>query len=50
MERAYSSGTYWKDYAEAALEDMGGENLVIQIEAQRLGGGYYIVYHNVYSY
>lgn len=50
VERAYSSGTYWKDYAEAALEDMGGENLVIQIEAQRLGGGYYIVYHNVYSY
>ena len=50
VERAYSTGDYWKGYAEAALKDLGVENLAIQIQIQALGGGYYRVYHNVYTY
>lgn len=50
VERAYSSGDYWKGYVEAALKELGVENFVIQIQIQPLGGGYYRVYHNVYTY
>ncbi len=50
LERCYGSGMYRRDYADAVLEEMGAEGIAIQIEAQRLGGGYYIVYHNVYTY
>lgn len=50
VERCYGSGMYREDYAEAALEEMGAEDIAIRIEVQRLGGGYYIVYHNVYTY
>ena len=32
------------------LKDLGVENLAIQIQIQALGGGYYRVYHNVYTY
>lgn len=50
VERAYSSGAYWEGYAEDALEDLGADNLVIQIQAAGIGGGYYRLYHNVYTY
>lgn len=50
VEQAYNSGAYWEGYAEEALEALGVENLTIQLQAQRLGGGYYRLYHNVYTY
>lgn len=49
VERAYNNGDYWKGYAEKALKDMGAENFVIQIQVGKLGGGYYRIYHNVYT-
>lgn len=50
VERAYSNGDYHKGYVEEALKELGVENFAIQIQAQRLGGGYYRLYHNVYTY
>lgn len=50
VERAYNNGDYWKAYVETALKDLGAEEFVIQLQAQDLGGGYYRIYHNVYTY
>lgn len=50
VERAYSSGEYKKGYVDEALKELGVENFAIQLQAQRLGGGYYRLYHNVYTY
>lgn len=50
VERAYSSGDYWKEYVEDALKELNLENFVIHLQVQRLGGGYYRIYHNVYTY
>lgn len=50
VEKAYYNGDYWKGYAEEALKKLEVENLVIHVQAQRLGGGYYRLYHNVYTY
>lgn len=50
VESAYSSGDYWKGYVEDALKELKVENFVINIQVQRLGGGYYRIYHNVYTY
>lgn len=50
VEQAYNGGAYWEGYAEDALKALGVENFVIQLQAQRLGGGYYRLYHNVYTY
>jgi len=50
VERAYTSGDYWKNYVDDALEELKVENFVIQLQVERLGGGYYRVYHNVYTY
>ena len=50
VERAYNSGDYWKGYVEQALKDMGVDNFAIQLQVQDLGGGYYRIYHNVYTY
>jgi len=50
VERAYVSGEYWKKYVEDALKELEAENYTIRIQVERLGGGYYRVYHNVYTY
>lgn len=50
LERAYSSGDFRKGYVDEALKALGAENFVIQLQVQRLGGGYYRLYHNVYTY
>lgn len=50
VERAYSSGTYMTGYVNEALKKLGVENFLIQLQAQRLGGGYCRLYHNVYTY
>lgn len=50
VERAYSSGSFRAGYVDDALEEMEAEYFAIQIQVQRLGGGYYRIYHNVYTY
>ena len=50
VERAYSTGDYWKGYVEGGLKDLGLENFAIQLQVQDLGGGYYRLYHNVLTY
>lgn len=50
VERSYSSGEYWKGYVEAALKELKVENFAVQLQAQRLGGGYYRLYHTVVTY
>ena len=50
VERAYNSGDYRKGYVDSALKDMGASGFAIQLQVQDLGGGYYRLYHNVYTY
>ncbi len=50
VERAYSSGSYQNGYVSEALKKLGAENFLIQLQVQRLGGGYCKLYHNVYTY
>lgn len=50
VESAYGTGAYWKGYVEPALKELKAENFAIQLQAQSLGGGYYRLYHNVYTY
>ena len=49
VERAYSSGDYWKQYVEPIMEELGIENFVIQLQVEDLGGGYYRLCHNIYT-
>lgn len=50
IESAYSKGSHMAGYATEVIEEWGLENFVIQLQVQRLGGGYYKVYHNVLTY
>lgn len=50
LEQAYGRGDFWKGYVNEALKELGAENFVIQLQVQRLGGGYCRLYHNVYTY
>ncbi len=50
LEQAYGRGDFWKGYADEALKALGAEHFVIQLQVQRLGGGYCRLYHNVYTY
>lgn len=47
IERVYTDNSFQKGYVEAALKELKMENFAIQLQAQRLGGGYYRLYHNV---
>lgn len=49
IEKAYSDGTYRAGYVDAVLQELGVENFAVQLQAQRLGGGYYRLYHNIYT-
>lgn len=49
IESAYSNGSYWKGYVEAALKELNAEYFAIQLQTQRLGGGYYRLYHTIYT-
>ncbi len=49
VEKAYSSGEYKKGYVDAALKEMKAEYFAIQLQVQRLGGGFCKLYHNVYT-
>lgn len=50
VEQAYINGDHWQNYVNDALEALGVQNFVIQLAPERLGGGYYRVYHNVYTF
>lgn len=50
VERAYNNGDYRKGYVDSALKDLKAEHFVINLQIQDLGGGYYRLYHNVYTY
>lgn len=50
VESAYGSGAYWKGYVEPALKELEAEGFAVQLQAQRLGGGYYRLYHTIYTY
>ena len=47
IERAYSDNSFRSQYVEEALNELGMQNFAIQLQAQRLGGGYYRLYHNI---
>lgn len=49
VEKAYSSGEYKKAYVDAVLKELKLEEFSIQLQVQRLGNGYYKLYHNVYT-
>lgn len=50
VERAYSNGEHQKGYVEEALKELNAENFVIQLQVQRLGGGYYNLFHSILTY
>ena len=47
VEKVYSDGSYWNGYVNAALKELGMQNFAIQLQAERLDGGYYRLYHNI---
>ncbi len=50
VERCYTTGSYWNDYADESMKDLGVDHFLIQLQVQDLGGGFYRVYHNVLTY
>lgn len=50
VESSYGSGAYRSGYVDDALKDLKADNFSIQIQVQNLGGGYYRIYHNIYTY
>ena len=48
IESEYGTGNYRKGYLDSALKTIGAENCNIVIQAERVGGGYYRIWHNVY--
>lgn len=50
VERSYTDNSYLKGYAEEAMKKLGAENFAIQLQAQRLDGGYYRLYHNILTW
>lgn len=50
VESSYGSGAYRSGYVDDALKDLKVDNFSIQIQVQNLGGGYYRIYHNIYTY
>lgn len=50
IETAYGKGDYKKGYVDEALKSLGMNRFSIQIQAERMGGGFYKLYHNVVSW
>ena len=50
VERAYGTGAYQKGYVEEGLKKLDMENFAIQIQVRDLGGNYYRLYHNIYTW
>lgn len=49
-EKAYGTGDYEKGYVNEGLEKLGMEHFAIQIQVKELGGNYYRLYHNIYTW
>lgn len=49
IEYVYSTGDFRRGYVDDALKEMKAESFLIQLQVQRLGGGYCRLYHNVYT-
>ncbi len=50
IEAAYASGAYKNGYLDAAMKKLGVTYCSVNLQGQKLGGGYYRIYHNLYSY
>lgn len=50
IEKAYGEGGHRSGYVDEALKELKVENFEIQIQVQRLGGGYCRIYHNICTY
>lgn len=50
IEEAYGKGEYKKGYVEEALKTLGMDHFSILIQAERMGKGFYRLYHNVVSW
>ncbi len=50
IEKEYGNGGYKKGYVEESLKSLGMNHFSIQIQAERMGGGFYRLYHNVVSW
>ncbi len=50
VERAYGTGDYQKKYVEEGLKKLDMSNFAIQIQIENLGGNYYRLYHNIYTW
>ena len=48
IESEYGKGNHLTGYMNSALKTIGASNCNIVIQAERLGGGYYRIWHNVY--
>ena len=48
IESEYGRGNYLNGYMNSALKTIGATDCNIVIQAQRLGAGYYRIWHNVY--
>lgn len=49
-EKAYGTGAYEKGYVEEGLKDLQMDYFAIQIQVEELGGNYYRLYHNIYTW
>lgn len=47
IERVYSDGSFKKGYVDSALKELGMDEFAIQLQYQRLGGGFCRLYHNI---
>lgn len=47
IERAYSDESYKDGYVKEALKKLEMQNFAIQLQVEKLDGGYYRLYHNI---
>ncbi len=47
VERAYSEGSYEEGYVQKALEKLGMSHFMMQLQAEKINGSYYRLYHNI---
>ena len=50
VEKAYGTGDYEDGYVKEGLKKLDMENFAIQIQVVNLGGNYYRLYHNIYTW
>ena len=50
VEKAYGTGDYEAGYVNEGLKKLDMDYFAIQIQVQELGGNYYRLYHNIYTW